>query len=206
MPGLIDNQLTWDEALGIGRGCDPDQTIYGADYWEKYRRYDVTSLGSFLTAGRIDFVRRHMGMPRMDDLIDIGIGGGRFVIEMPCMGFDVNPVARDWLYANGRFALPELSQPRAMTFWDSLEHMKCPRDAIEPAREWIFVSMPIYKNRVHCLKSKHFRPGEHVWYFTQDGIGKFMCGFGFELVEVDNFEQKLGREDILTFAFRRVKG
>jgi hypothetical protein len=54
------------------------------------------------------------------------------------------------------------------------------------------------------LRSKHFRPQEHIWYFTREGLVNAMKACGFSLVAESDFETELGREDIGTFAFRRV--
>ena len=51
--------------------------------------------------------------------------------------------------------------------------------------------------------SKHYRPGEHLYYFTELGFAQWMARHGFELLEVSNFETKAGRDSILSFAFRR---
>jgi hypothetical protein len=53
------------------------------------------------------------------------------------------------------------------------------------------------------LRSKHFRPTEHCWYFTRPGLVFAMKLCGFVLVSESNIETELGREDIGTFAFRR---
>jgi hypothetical protein len=58
----------------------------------------------------------------------------------------------------------------------------------------------------HALRSKHFRPTEHYWYFSRDGLVFAMKGCGFALVAESNVETELGREDIGTFAFRRDGG
>ena len=109
---------------------------------------------------------------------------------------------RAWLHANGRYKHPNFGWP-AMTFWDSLEHIPDPEAALKNVGDWAFVSMPIYKDQADCLKSKHFKPGEHIWFFTDWGFIDWMDRQGFEMMERNDIESKLGREGILSYAFRR---
>ena len=53
------------------------------------------------------------------------------------------------------------------------------------------------------VRDPHFRPDEHCWYFTRDGLMFAMNACGFALVTESSIETELGREDIGTFAFRR---
>ena len=70
-------------------------------------------------------------------------------------------------------------------------------------REWLFMSLPVFNDVDHVLRSKHFKPDEHFWYFTRDGLVAAMLMCGFKLVAESDVESELGREDIGTFAFRR---
>jgi hypothetical protein len=90
-----------------------------------------------------------------------------------------------------------------MTFWDSLEHIEDMELIISKITEWAFVSIPIFDNAEHCLKSKHFRKDEHFWYFTNQGIKAWFRSQGFECVEENSMESQLGREDIKSYAFKR---
>ena len=65
----------------------------------------------------------------------------------------------------------------------------------------LFVSIPVFKDMPHVLRSKHFRPDEHYWYFTGLGFVLYMLRHGFHLIAVDDFETRIGREDIMSFAF-----
>ncbi|MCY1314289.1 hypothetical protein D9M70_649130 [compost metagenome] len=66
--------------------------------------------------------------------------------------------------------------------------------------------MPIYDSQAHCLQSKHYKPGEHIHYFTLNGFITWCQRQGFELVEINQVESELGREGITSFAFRRMHG
>ncbi|AXS72199.1 methyltransferase domain-containing protein [Pseudomonas aeruginosa] len=199
-PGLTDC-LLWSEELGMGFHPRPPMD-YTGPYFEKYQLLDATPMGAALTQTRIDLVRRHFA----GQVVDIGIGGGRFVTESGAMGFDVNPEAVDWLRAQERYYDPYQHHAEAVTCWDSLEHIPEPEKLLDHVGEWLFVSMPIYKDQTDCLSSKHYKPGEHIWYHTMHGLIGWCERQGFECVELNDQESKLGREGITSFAFRRVHG
>jgi hypothetical protein len=194
---LTNQKLQWLPELGVGYYPVEEQP-YDTAYWAKYRAMDQSPMGVALTQARIDLVAKHYSGP----MIDIGIGGGAFVAtRAQTSGFDINPNAVDWLKSRGLYAeVPA----RAVSFWDCLEHIHDPRDMLAKVGEWVFVSMPIYKDVQHVLRSKHYRKDEHCWYFTADGLGRFMGEMGFRLVDWNDDETRIGREDILSFVFRRM--
>lgn len=193
--------LIWLAELGIGYYPVNEQP-YDAAYWERYRGYDNSPMGAALTNARVSFVLDNVDQFDPLNTVDIGIGGGRFVLEMGCLGTDVNPVALRWLRDNGRQW--EEKPVQVMTFWDSLEHIHDLEPLLAKVREWVFVSMPIYDSADHIVRSKHFRKDEHCWYFTHAGFLLFMEQHGFEYVQCSHFESDLGREDIASYAFRRA--
>ena len=191
--------LQWMPQLGIG-WYPVRSSPYDLAYWEKYRGLDRTSVGDALTECRLELVRRH----HKGQIVDIGIGGGRFVVEhADARGFDVNPYAVDWLQSMRLYTDPRKTQVDAACFWDSLEHIHDPRSIMANVSRYCFVSAPIFEDCAHVLRSKHFKPDEHCWYFTCSGIVKFMERFGFEMVEQTMMEQTCGREDIVSFVFAR---
>lgn len=204
LESLTKNRLLWLPDIGIGYYPVPkDEHPYDGSYWDKYRGYDRTPIGDQLTSARTELVRKYLKDPQRI-IIDVGIGGGRFVEEMGCMGWDVNPCAMEWLVKHCAAVNPWETPVAAMTFWDSLEHIHEPSALLENAREWVFVSCPIFENVGQVRRSKHFRPTEHVWYFTRKGLADFMEMHGFGLVEINSMEEEAGREDIGTFVFKRV--
>ena len=195
--GLTDC-LLWSDELGMGWHGRPPMS-YSGPYFAKYQQLDATPMGGALTQARLELVRRHFA----GQVVDIGIGGGRFVSEAGAMGFDVNAEAVAWLKAQGRYYDPYQHHAEAVTCWDSLEHIPEPEKLLDHVREWLFVSMPIYEGQAHCLQSKHYKPGEHIWYWTLPGLIDWMERHGFALVEMNQAESELGREGITNFAFRR---
>ena len=191
--------LQWLPELGIG--FYPVESMpYDAAYFAKYQEMAQTEMGQQLTAARVALVNKYTD----GKVLDIGIGSGAFVEARPyTWGYDVNPTGINWLMERKRYRHP-LRGADALTFWDSLEHIHDPAMILQGAKEYVFVSCPIYDNVMHILRSKHYRPTEHVWYWTVHGLFEFMSRYGFEPVEMNRMETALGREDIGTFVFKRV--
>lgn len=196
---LAENRLQWLPEVGIGYYPVTGQP-YNQKYWERYRQYDATACGDALTAIREELVDGfYSGLA-----LDVGIGGGRFVIQRPMtVGYDVNPAAVAWLRTQLRWFNPYTTKVPAACFWDSLEHIADPGPLLANVEEYAFVSAPIYRDGEDVLRSKHFRRDEHYWYWTRAGIVTFMHNFGFHVVMSNCMEQACGREAIETFVFRR---
>ena len=152
---------------------------------------------------RVKFVEQYYQGP----LIDVGIGSGAFVElrQRSCwtFGYDVNRCGIEWLERRRLFADPYAAPFDAASMWDVLEHMPDYPKLLANVREWLFLSLPVFRDAEHVLHSKHFKPAEHCWYFTRDGLVFAIRQCGFVLVSENTVETELGREDIGTFAFRR---
>lgn len=195
--------LVWLPELGMGYyPVKQSDMPYDAAYFYRYLAQAFSGIGPELNAARIAFVDKHY----QGELLDVGIGCGQFVSSRPnTVGFDVNPVGIEFLEANDKFLALYYEEVNAATFWDSLEHIENPSEAVARVKEWAFVSIPIFDGADHCLRSKHFRKDEHIWYFTHDGIINWFKHQGFECVEFNDMETKIGREGIMTYAFKRCQ-
>ncbi len=191
--------LIWNEK--VGWGFQAPETNCSKDYWHEYRAKDRTPMGRVLTAVRAGMVR-NWTRERALDIVDIGIGGGAFCDEMDCHGFDVNVSALAWLKKEALDWEPE--KIPVMTFWDSIEHILYPGNLLKKVTKKVFLSTPIYRDKEHCLASKHYKPNEHLWYFTDKGIKKFMHQAGFALIYQNRIEEDAGREDIGSYVFGRA--
>lgn len=202
--GLTDTFL-WSEELGRGWHTRPAMR-YEGQYFAHYQKLDNTQMGALLTRARLDLVSKYCAPYKT---LDIGIGGGRYVQESGGKGFDVCDDAIEWLSKFKRFQnpyLPNTGPVHAVTCWDSLEHIPDPALLLKQVKKWLFVSLPICESRDEWAASKHFKPGEHVHYFTRDGFLRWCAEQGFECVEMNRVESDLGREGIMSFAFKRVAG
>jgi len=196
-------ELRWDVNKAIGF-LDIQPRDYDAAYFSKYEKYAETEMGKRLNDHRLAFVERNYH----GTLLDVGVGSLQFVLSRDhTFGYDVNPVAIQRLEDLHLYAdLRELQFP-AYSFFDSFEHIKEPSSVLNAMASGtiVFMSIPIFKDVNHILRSKHFRPDEHFWYFTPQGLIRYMLDHGFVCIDLDNFEIRVGREDILSFAFKKER-
>jgi len=192
------NNLLWNDQLGIGylrsNGYD-----YGADYWEHYINIRQDEIGRALTEHRFWLLSTYVD-PTLN--CDVGIGSGQFVERANCKGFDINPSAIAWLKNYGSYGDPYVEKFNSLTLWDVLEHLDDPTELLA-STNILLTSLPIFDGLGYCLKSKHFKPDEHIWYFTHDGVQRYLNSFGFEMVYFDDGETLIGRESIRSYCFRR---
>jgi len=199
---LQKDSLLWLPEHGIGY-YPVKESPYDSAYFDKYVKYANTSMGIKLTEARVKFVDKYW----KSNIVDIGIGCGDFIEKRKnskTFGFDINPKGVKWLCGRNIFFDPSKQKIEGATFWDSLEHIHDPNPILRNVTNWIFVSIPIYRDAEHILKSKHFRKDEHCWYFTNKGFLSWMASKGFECVEISQFESILGRQDIWSYVFKRV--
>lgn len=200
-PSVADDDLRICESRGVAYQADMSVRVsYDRAYFDKYRRYEGSPIAQKLNAARVAMVRRHTSAP----VLDVGIGSGEFLRACgpDSKGFDVNPAAVEMLQCAGRFH-DDFSSVAAVTFWDALEHVENPAEylnAIAPGA-FLFAAVPIFTDLRAIRKSKHYRPGEHFYYWTAKGFVDWMAMYGFRLVEQNRDETAAGREAIESFAF-----
>lgn len=204
-PHVYFGDLNWCLEKEIAYQRDNSSSVeYGEDYYNKYCNYENTEISKKLNRGRIKLTEKYC-----KEVLDIGIGSGEFIKEsnVKVFGFDINKCAIDWLIKNNIYINPYETMPKVcgLTFWDSLEHMPRPTELLGLVKknQYVFISMPIFKNISDIKSSKHYRPNEHYYYFTSKGLNNYMSDLGFKLIEIDDFETQSGREDILTFVFQK---
>lgn len=204
MPAQEDGDLMLCAANGVAYQKDQTHIVnYDAEYYDKCKNYEGREIAKKINAGRIALVQKHFG----DGLaVDVGIGSGEFIKNRPeTYGRDINPVAIEWLKRNDLWAR-YLGDFEALTFWDVIEHVPTPEDyfrQISPGA-YLFTSLPIFDDLSLIRQSKHYRPGEHLYYWTESGFVQWMKLHGFQLLERQAFEIEAGRKDILSFAFAKV--
>ena len=201
--GMAHDRLIWLEEAGVGYfECDTEG-VYTSDYFDRYAEQAETPIGHAIMAARVELVTRY----GVETLLDCGIGSGAFLSEWwgvggGGFGDDVNPAGVAWL--DGRGKRRRLASGHdVVTFWDVLEHIRRPDEALAHVKRLAFVSLPIFRDAPHVLRSRHFRPTEHFWYFTRAGFIAFAESCGFRVVYAGADETLLGREDIETFVLER---
>jgi 2-polyprenyl-3-methyl-5-hydroxy-6-metoxy-1,4-benzoquinol methylase len=175
---------------------------YDAAYFDKCRSYEDKEIANRINAGRIALVNDHAGQRRV---LDIGVGSGEFVRKREnTFGYDINPRAVEWLKKEARWS-DDLGSFDAFTFWDVLEHVDVPDHYFRHMKDgsYLFTCLPIFADLDHIRESRHYRPGEHLYYFTEQGFANWMAEYRFRLLEVRYHETDAGRDSILSFAFVR---
>ncbi len=189
---------------GIAYQVDMENIIkYDGGYFDHYVDLEGSDVCNKLNQGRVDFVKDHYS----GKLLDIGIGSGAFIQAYKhADGYDVNPKALKWLRTHKKKSIGGKDNSfihyKAYTMWDSLEHCKEPEKYLRelPKYGYLFATVPIV-DMSDIRGSKHYKPNEHLYYFTEEGFMYYMSLYGYRCLELSDFEVKAGREGVLSFAF-----
>lgn len=192
---------------GIMYQRDRSKSIkYDKEYYNNYVNLESSNISDKLTKIRVDLVEKYC----QKSVLDIGIGSGKFIktTKIQSFGYDINPIAIEWLKKNNKFFDPYKDSPsmECFTFWDTLEHIPDPSRILSrfSIDQYVFLSLPIFDNLTKIRESKHYKPNEHYYYFTSNGLIKFMKDSGFQIIELSDLETRTGRENILTFVFKKI--
>ncbi len=176
--------------------------MYNLDYYEgMLRNYSAT-------AEQICRVRWHFlqegvllpgGKPRIK-VLDYGSGVGWFRAWRPHWA-DV------WSYDVAQYPQTsiELQLYDCVCFWDVLEHIPDFKE-IEPVlalSSHVALSVPIPIDGLEDWK--HFKPGEHLHYFTEESLTALLSKYGFVPIVMSRTSECPPREDILTALFGRTQ-
>jgi SAM-dependent methyltransferase len=189
---------------GVAYQSDMSKQIkYNGEYFNKCLSYEDQPIALAINSGRVALVNKYVGPDA--GVLDVGVGSGEFIKKRPnTFGYDINPNAIEWLKANYRWS-DGFAAFDAFTFWDVLEHLETPDDYFRRIHEgaYLFTSLPIFPDLTTIRESRHYRPGEHLYYFTDAGFVRWMGSHGFKMLERDNYEIVAGRDNILSYAFVR---
>ena len=203
LPAEEDADLMLCIEYGVAYQKDRGHVInYDESYWNKCAGYEGQGIARKINDGRIDLVGRHVGT---GPVLDIGVGAGEFIRHRRnTFGYDVNPFAADWLKRQGFWA-DDFKDFDGYTMWDVLEHVPDPDEYLRhiSVGSYLFVCLPLFQSLRRIRESKHYRPGEHLQYFTDAGFIAWIDAYGFRLVERAKFEIDAGRDSIYSFAFKR---
>lgn len=206
------DKWTWREP-GIGFLDVEKEGIYDPQYFYRYVNLEGTLNGDHINQMRRDMVngiKYQWPCPiTRPCLLDVGIGSGSFLSFMvdsfDVRGMDVNPLGIDWLKRHGMWCenIFEVEWD-VVTFWDSMEHISNAHTFIQELKtNAICVSLPVFRDESAVFISKHFKPGEHLHYFTVEGFVDWMADLGFALWSFNRDEGLVGREGIGSFSFRK---
>ena len=177
---------------------------YDLSYFNKCASYDGSNIANAINKGRIDLVDKYVG--KKATVLDVGIGSGEFIRSRPgpTFGTDINPIAIKWLKNRDKYS-DTWEKFSAFTFWDVIEHVESPQNYFRaiPKDAYLFTSLPIFDKLEDIKNSKHYRPNEHLYYWTNDGFINWMKEYRFDCLETTYYEQMAGRSKINSYAFKK---
>ena len=201
---IYDGDLRLCITKGVAYQADMTVTAsYDEAYFAKYKSYEGTEIAEAINSGRVAMVNKYVSPDA--GILDIGCGSCEFIKARPnTFGFDINPAAVGWLKEHKRFS-DTFGTFDGFTFWDVIEHVPVPEDYFRRIHDgaYVFVSIPVFSDLTKIRESKHYRPGEHLIYFSEKGFTDWMAEHGFQHLETQDFETAAGRDSILSFAFRK---
>lgn len=176
---------------------------------DRYDSYATTPLISHLRLGLLK------AYGQRGRLLDVGYGNGDFVHTALRAGFDAygNDIHRGGLlYGVNEVSLDGGREWDYVTFFDSLEHFEGLEDVrnLGTRAKWIIVSTPKRPAQFPDALDfswKHYRPGEHLHYFSVGSLTKLFAGH--DLVNVCDLEDVIrerlpdGSTNILTCVLER---
>lgn len=205
---LKDGDLSICEARGIAYQRDMRVTArYDATYLAKVDAYAGGEIAAKVNAGRLALISRHL--PKGEALLDYGAGSGEFLTKArdagyDARGFEVIPDAASALKEAGLYA-DNPADFAATCLWDTIEHLPNPEGTLKriPKGGHLFASIPVFTDLRAIRNSKHYRPGEHLYYWTATGFCEWLALYGFRVLESSRHEMEAGRESVGAFAFVR---
>lgn len=202
---VADGDLMLCHARGVAYQRDMTTPIrYDDKYFQHYADLEGKVIARKLNAGRVAMVNKYVDAEH--GVLDVGVGSGEFVRARDnTWGFDINPRAIELLKRINRWT-DSLAAFDAFTFWDVLEHIPEPEQKYFKKMAddcYLFTSLPIFTDLTKVRASKHYKPNEHFYYWTEQGFIDWMAQWRFRLLERSTFETEAGREGITSFAFKR---
>lgn len=203
-PAEEDGDLMLCRDHGVAYQKDMSNLVaYDEAYYNKCLSYEDQEIARKINDGRIALVEKFFS----GAVCDVGIGSGEFIKRRPnTYGHDINPVAIEWLKRNDLWA-NHLAEFGAYTMWDVVEHIEDPWPYFRNIglHCFLFISIPVFYGLGGIRTSKHYRPNEHLYYFTDEGLVQWLDMHGFMAVDRQDFEIQAGRESIYSYAFKRYR-
>lgn len=169
--------------------------MYDINYYENLLRIH-SATAEEISKRRWLFLSDHL--QQLDNVLDYGSGVGWFRAWRP-------PGVTVWSYDIGLYPQTgiDIVTYDVICFWDVLEHIRDFKE-IEPVLmlgKNVACTVPIIPED-GLRMWKHFKPGEHLHYFTQDSLVALFDKFGFSPLAKDDVECP-PRKDVTTFLFGR---
>lgn len=187
------SRLLWCPTLDIGMVVPLQgeaERIYDAAYYAHLAEREKSKVGIDLISSRVACA----SLTPFDRYVEVGPGAGGFGRWLKSA---FNFVKYEAVDRNTPWPTP--SKDALVVAWDSIEHM----EALEPLRGWggILLTVPVEDDESAWLKSRHYKPGEHIWYFTPNGLVRVMVRLGYRLSWFTRSEEMFGRREVCRALF-----
>lgn len=194
------NELEYNHLAGRAKQKSLYRIKYDKEYFQRYQDRANTGIERALNRKRYNLISKYRkGGER---IIDVGVGNLSFLKIVGCRvrGSDINQIT---ISALGNRYSERINGFDHVTMWDVIEHLENPGEFINQIKRYCYISTPIYTTLCWIEKSKHFKIGEHLWYFTDTGIRNLFDSCGFDCLECNDIEMRCGRESIYTYVFKK---
>jgi len=168
---------------------------YDLDYYERMLRLNAQT-GEQISKVRWEWINEIN--PRI--VLDYGSGCGFFRTYRPAditvYSYDVGPYPQTGI---------ELTIYDVVCFWDVLEHLPDfkPLEPVLALSRYVALSLPIKPQDTLWNDWKHFKPGEHLHYWTGETVQEFFQKYGFKLMK-SGYPECPPRQDIKSFLFKKL--
>lgn len=177
---------------------------YDSDYYENMLHMYAGSAESIFKV-RWEFV----ATAEAQVVLDYGCGCNFLTIFQP-HGVDVDSYDIGYIEPGTGYPQTGVRRDRydLVCFFDVLEHVdwdNMPDAMIEEAlqkTDWVVVSVPIRPDGQPLEGWKHYKPGEHLTYFTVESLDAFFAARGFEKIK-SGYPECPPRVDILSVLYAR---
>jgi hypothetical protein len=151
---------------------------YDATYAHQYDNRPVKEMSDL----RWDFIQSRLDLPVKSRILDVGYGNGAFLkrakaADMTIFGVDLH--TEDFGIPVVDFDTPQ--DYDLVCFFDSLEHFPDFSPILRLNTRNVTVSIPYTPDFIltEPTKWRHFKPGEHLHYFSRSSLDTFMRNWGF---------------------------
>lgn len=153
---------------------------YDADYAHQYDSRPVKEMSDL----RWDFIQSSLALPQGSRVLDVGYGNGAFLKRAQAAGMKIFGID---LHTED-FGIPVVDFKTKLTFdlicfFDSMEHFPSFAPLGNLKSKNVIVSIPETPDFVRNTprRWRHYKPGEHLHYFSHDSLDLFMTNWGFPI-------------------------
>jgi len=154
--------------------------VYDGDYAHQYDRRPHAEMSCL----RWEFIQQHLALRQGSKILDVGYGNGAFLHHARRAGMEVFGID---LHGE-EFGITEVGYGSPIhydlvCFFDSIEHFPQFHDVFRLDARHVILSIPDPPNLLlsEPTRWRHFKPGEHLHYFSRESLDLLADGWGMRL-------------------------